>query len=152
MRNASLFILISLLAASCSVFRPDSMPTNNPGDEVINTGYGSSRRDAVTGSIGKVKMDNNRTYNNIYEFLQGKVPGVQVVGESIRIRGINSINSGTDPLILVDGIEMQDISFLNPYDVAHVEVLKDASASIYGVRGSNGVILITTKGADDVQK
>jgi TonB-dependent SusC/RagA subfamily outer membrane receptor len=128
------------------------MPTNNPGDEGINTGYGSSRRDAVTGAIGEGKMDNNRTYNNIYEFLQGKVPGVQVVGESIRIRGINSINSGTDPLILVDGIEMQDISFLNPYDVAHIEVLKDASASIYGVRGSNGVILITTKGADDVQK
>lgn len=149
MRNVSLFILISLLAVSCSALRTGNTSAKNPGDEVINTGYSSSRRDAVTGSISKVKMDNNRTYNNIYEFLQGKVPGVQVVGETIRIRGINSINSSSDPLILVDGIEVTDISTLNPRDVAHVEVLKDSSASIYGVRGGNGVILITTKTADN---
>ena len=149
MRNVSLLILICMLAVSCSALRSGNASGKNPGDEVINTGYTSSRRDAVTGSISKVKMDNNRTYNNIYEFLQGKVPGVQVVGETIRIRGINSINSSSDPLILVDGVEMTDISALNPRDVAHVEVLKDASASIYGVRGGNGVILITTKTADN---
>lgn len=151
MRTVSILILIPLLAASCSLLRPEGQPANNPGDELINMGYGHSRRDAVTGSVSKVNMDNVRTYNNIYDFLQGKVPGVQVVGESIRIRGINSLNSSTEPLILVDGVEMSDISALNPNEISSVEVLKDASSSIYGVRGGNGVILITTKTAGDDQ-
>lgn len=148
MRKASLFILLSLLAASCSLFRPDSMPTNNSGDELVDIGYGKTRRDAVTGSVSKVKMENTRTYSNMYEFLQGKVPGVQVMGTTIRVRGTNSINSSSDPLILVDGLEMSDISNLNPNDVDSVEVIKDGSASIYGVRGANGVILIKTKKAE----
>ena len=84
----------------------------------------------------------------MYEFLQGKVPGVQVMGTTIRVRGTNSINSSSDPLILVDGLEMSDISNLNPNDVDSVEVIKDGSASIYGVRGANGVILIKTKKAE----
>lgn len=147
MRKISLFVLLSLLAASCSLFRPDSMPTNNSGDELVDIGYGTTRRNAVTGSVGKVKMDNTRTYSNMYEFLQGKVPGVQVMGTTIRVRGTNSINSSSDPLILVDGLEMSDISNLNPNDVDSVEVIKDGSASIYGIRGANGVILIKTKKA-----
>jgi len=63
----------------------------------------------------------------------------------IIIRGIGSINSSNDPLILVDGSEITDLSTINPNDVKSVDVLKDASSSIYGVRGANGVILITTK-------
>ena len=63
----------------------------------------------------------------------------------IIIRGVGSINSSNDPLILVDGSEITDLSTINPNDVKSVNVLKDASSSIYGVRGANGVILITTK-------
>ena len=62
----------------------------------------------------------------------------------ILIRGVNSINSSSDPLILVDGVEMSDISSLNPADVKSVDVIKDGSSAIYGMRGANGVILITT--------
>ena len=148
MKNISVILLLPLLAVSCSALRQSNPNAANPGDELVNVGYGTARRDAITGSVGKVKMDNIRTYNTIYEFLQGKVPGVTVSGTTIRIRGITSINSSNDPLILVDGIEMSDISALNPHDVDSVEVLKDSSASIYGIRGANGVILIKTKKAE----
>lgn len=148
MKKISVILLLPLLAASCSALRQSSPNAANPGDELVNVGYGNIRRNAITGSVGKVKMDNIRTYNTIYEFLQGKVPGVSVSGTTIRIRGISSINSSNDPLILVDGIEMSDISALNPHDVDSVEVLKDSSAAIYGIRGANGVILIKTKRAE----
>ena len=138
--------LLLLLTASCSVYRQEGLVAN-PGDELIDTGYGTTRRDALTNSVSKVKMDNNRMYNNIYEFLQGRVAGLEVNGESIRIRGITTLIGSNEPLILVDGIEMMDISDINPNDVESVDVLKDASASIYGVRGANGVILIKTKRA-----
>ena len=63
----------------------------------------------------------------------------------IFVRGINSVNSPTDPLMIVDGTIMNDISDINPYEVESVDVLKDAAAAIYGVRGANGVIIITMK-------
>ena len=149
MKTVSFLLLVPLLAASCSLFRPDSMPTNNPGDESVNTGYGSARRDAVTGSISKVKSDNARTYADIYEYLRGRVPGVQVVGKSIRVRGISSPTGNSDPLILVDGMEVTDVSGIYPGDIKSVEVIKDGTAAIYGNRGANGVVLITTKTGSD---
>ncbi|HEV2481847.1 MAG TPA: SusC/RagA family TonB-linked outer membrane protein, partial [Puia sp.] len=91
---------------------------------------------------------------NVLEGLQGRVAGVDIALNSgapgglasVIIRGIGSINSSTDPLYVVDGVAMENIQYLNPYDIQNVEVLKDASStSIYGARGSNGVILITTK-------
>jgi TonB-dependent SusC/RagA subfamily outer membrane receptor len=90
------------------------------------------------------------TYNTIYDYLEGRVPGLRIIRNnggtpSILIRGINSITSSTEPLILVDGVEVHDISYLNPRDVRSVDVLKDGSAAIYGSRGGNGVILITLK-------
>ena len=85
--------------------------------------------------------------------MRSRVPGV-VIGDasaggtpSIIIRGENSVNSSNQPLIMLDGMETDDISGLSPLDVASISVLKDASASIYGSRGGNGVILITTKSA-----
>ena len=149
MKTVSFLLLVPLLAASCSLVRPDSMPTNNPGDESVNTGYGSARRDAVTGSISKVKSDNARTYADIYEYLRGRVPGVQVVGKSIRVRGISSPTGNSDPLILVDGMEVTDVSGIYPGDIKSVEVIKDGTAAIYGNRGANGVVLITTKTGSD---
>lgn len=84
------------------------------------------------------------SYTNIYSYLRGKVPGVIVNGTDIIIRGSGSVNSGSSPLIIVDGIETVDISYLNPQEVEKVEVIKDSSASMYGFRGANGVIKITT--------
>ncbi len=77
--------------------------------------------------------------------IQGKCAGVIVRGNSIQIRGISSINLSTEPLLIVDGVEMKDVSGINPRDVKEIQVLKDAAASIYGSRGANGVILITLK-------
>lgn len=106
----------------------------------------SSADDRRTGSVSKVDMKNAETYNNIYDYLRGRVPGVQVVGNSsIRIRGAGAPNSNAEPLILVDGVETSDISDLNPSDVASVEILKDGTAALYGMRGANGVIIIKTK-------
>lgn len=85
----------------------------------------------------------NRSYTNIYDYLRG-IPGIQVTGTQILIRGVGSINSGTAPLILVDGIDMPDISNVVPSDVVSVEVIKDSAAALYGFRAANGVIKITT--------
>lgn len=120
-------------------------------NDSVNIGYGYIRKKSLTTSVSgvDVKDDEIATYSDIGEYLMGRVPGLVVTryGNSYKyaVRGINSINSGTDPLFIVDGSAVDDISFLNPRDVKSVQVLKDASASIYGTRGACGVILITTK-------
>ena len=97
-------------------------------------------------AVKKIKMNEKeqKAYSNIYDFLRSRVPGLMIRGTEISIRGINSVNSASKPLILVDGVEMNDISALNPYEVDNVEILKDSAASIYGFRGAGGVIKITT--------
>jgi len=121
-------------------------------NDSINVGYGYVKKKKLTTSVSRVgvRSEDIASYSDIGEYLQGRVPGlvVQKVGGSYKysVRGINSINSGTDPLFIVDGSAVNDISFLNPRDVKSVSVLKDASASIYGTRGACGVILITTHG------
>jgi TonB-dependent SusC/RagA subfamily outer membrane receptor len=134
------------MATGCGIMRQDSGATK--AQHVYNLGYGMQVTDEErTQSIGHVEaLDHNDTYKDIYSYIQGKVAGVVVRGNKIYIRGINSINSGTDPLIVVDGTYMEDISGINPHDVKSIDVLKDASAtSLYGMRGANGVIVITTK-------
>ena len=117
----------------------------------VNVGYGYVKRKNLVNSVSKVSMENdqNMSYNDIGEYLMGRVPGLTVIktGTTYKyiIRGLSSINSQTDPLFIVDGVEVMDISYLNPRDVKSVEVLKDSSASIYGTRGACGVILITTR-------
>lgn len=121
-------------------------------DDSIYVGYGHVKRKNLTTSVSKVEVDElqMRGYTNIGEYLKGRVPGLMVTklgtGYKYQIRGISSINSPTDPLFIVDGMEVANIDYINPYDVERVEVLKDASASIYGNRGACGVIVITTKG------
>ena len=141
-------LLLSFLFAACGAAGNATAQANQ--DNQVNVGYGTSDRDEVNYSVSSVKVSDKEivTYNNMYDYLRGRVPGVVVgPGNSITIRGINSINASTEPLILVDGVEVTDLSTISPMDVYSVDVLKDASASIYGVRGGNGVILITTKGA-----
>ena len=104
---------------------------------------GESDVNAVT----KLKMNesDSKSYSDIYDYLRSRVPGLLIRGEEVYIRGINSINAVSSPLILVDGVEIEDLSTVNPYDVDGVEVIKDASSAIYGFRASGGVIKITTK-------
>lgn len=141
------FLLVSLLLGSCgSSGRTIESPAR---DEQVNVGYGSTDKDNLTYSVASVKMEEqDASYSDMYEYLRGRVAGVTIGPDnSIRIRGNNSINSSNEPLILLDGVEITDLGAVSPNDVYSVDVLKDASSSIYGVRGANGVILITTKGA-----
>ncbi|WP_232834903.1 SusC/RagA family TonB-linked outer membrane protein [Pleomorphovibrio marinus] len=125
-------------------------------DEVVVVGYGTVRKSDLTGSVGSVKGDKliDRSQPNAVKALQGRIAGVEVLNNQnspgasarIRIRGINSINSGVNPLFVIDGIIGADLNMINPADIESVEVLKDASsAAIYGARGANGVIMVTTK-------
>lgn len=106
--------------------------------------------DGAAYSVSKVKLKekDNIQYTNILEYIRGKVPGVQVEPNgTIRIRGVNSVNSIGEPLILLDGAQITDIMSINPNDIHSINVLKDAATSIYGFRGVNGVIEIKTKTA-----
>lgn len=114
----------------------------------INLGYGSVRSTMNTYAISQVKVTETEghIYTNMIDYLRGRVAGLDITDDGkITIRGITSLNGPNDPLILVDGTEIQDITTINPMDVSKVDVMKDASASIYGSRGANGVILITLK-------
>ena len=144
-----LSLVLSMTLLSCNTTR---RYYNAKGEgELVNVGYSTTTKDDLTYSVSSLKpTEQEMNYSNMYDYLRGRVPGV-IVGSgnspsSIQVRGINSINSSTAPLILIDGIE-GDLNALNPHDVYSVDVLKDASSSIYGVRGANGVIMITTKSA-----
>ncbi len=125
-------------------------------DEVVVIGYGTASKRDLTGSIAKVsgKEVADKPNTNPVNSLQGKVPGVYIVNTGkpgdapdVRIRGTNSIN-GYKPLYIVDGIFNDDISYVNPADIESMEILKDPSSlAIFGLRGANGVIVITTKRA-----
>jgi len=126
-------------------------------DEVVVIGYGTQKRSSVTGSVAKYQNEklSEIAVSRVDQALQGKIAGVQVINTSseagadpkINIRGAVSINASNNPLIIVDGQPNQDgLGSLNMADVQSVEVLKDAaSAAIYGSRGANGVIIVTTK-------
>jgi TonB-dependent starch-binding outer membrane protein SusC len=124
-------------------------------DQVVVVGYGSQRRIDVTGSVAHVGGGElaKQPVLTATQALQGKVAGVQVISSGdpgsspqVIIRGTGSILAGANPLYIVDGIWTDDITNINTADIQSVDILKDASAcSIYGVRGANGVILITTK-------
>ena len=115
-----------------------------PGDEAINVGYGTVKKKDMTTNVNKIDASNPKyaSYRNIYEMIKGEVPGVQVTGTSIKIQGVSSMNSGTEPLFVVDGVVVSSISDIQPAIVKSIEILKGSSASIYGSRGANGVILI----------
>jgi TonB-linked SusC/RagA family outer membrane protein len=125
-------------------------------DEVVVVGYGTQKAGNVTGAVTGVtaKDIEERPVNRIENALVGQMPGVYVqttTGEpgaelQIRVRGTASINASNEPLYVVDGVPVDNLRGINPTDVANIEVLKDAaSAAIYGSRGSNGVVLVTTK-------
>lgn len=127
-------------------------------DEVVAVGYGTMKKSDLTGSVAVVKSDNLKKTPaaSMDQALQGRAAGVTVNASSgqpgaaaeIRIRGIGTVNDSS-PIYVVDGNICSDITFLSPSDIASTEILKDASATaIYGSRGANGVILVTTKKGD----
>ena len=124
-------------------------------EETVVIGYGVQRKSDITGAIASVKSDalENRAITNAAQALQGKAAGVQIVNSTgapgaesqIQIRGYSS-NSKNSPLIIVDGLKVRSMSYLDPDNIESMEILKDAaSAAIYGIEAGNGVILITTK-------
>ncbi len=128
-------------------------------EEIVITGYGAKKRGVLSSSISTVSSEQLGRQNNaisIDNALQGAATGVQVVAQNgkpgnaafVRIRGISSINAGNEPLYLLDGVQVdeEDVIGINPADISSMSVLKDAaSTAIYGARGANGVVIITSK-------
>jgi len=129
--------------------------SNTVLDQVVVVGYGTQRKLDVTGSVAQIKGDeiSKQASINPISGLQGKLAGVQITNSGtpgsapdIKIRGLGTYSSNAAPLYIVDGVWVTDVAFLNPSDIETVSILKDASSeAIYGVRGANGVVLITTK-------
>jgi TonB-linked SusC/RagA family outer membrane protein len=124
-------------------------------DEIVVIGYGTVKKSDLTGAVGSVKSDDlvKVVSSNPLQSLQGKIAGLQVINSSgtpgsapiVRVRGVGTFNNN-NPIYVVDGVILDDISFLNSSDIQSMELLKDASATaIYGNRGSNGVFIVTTK-------
>ena len=124
-------------------------------DEIVVVGYTTQRKADLTGAVAVMNMKEPLSENsgNIMNSMAGKLPGVNVVPDaapggtgSIRVRGMSTANSSNDPLYIIDGVPTDNINCINPSDIETMQVLKDAaSASIYGSRAANGVVIITTK-------
>ena len=140
-----LFLIPALvLVVACGAINNTPQQMEDP----VNIGYSTVDRKDLTTSVSVVKAQEDFTpYRDIYEMIQGKCAGVDVDGTKVTIRGVNSINSSTDPLFVVDGVPQSGgVSWISPNDVKSITVLKDAaSCAIYGSQGANGVILIDLK-------
>ncbi|MBO4768224.1 MAG: TonB-dependent receptor plug domain-containing protein [Bacteroidales bacterium] len=149
MKRTVLPILILFILSGCG--SSSKLSSESEDKAIISDGYTMVSEKNSAHSVSK-KEKEKRYYSSIYSLLE-TVSGVSVDGDVIRVRrGSGSIVAGNDPLFLVDGVETGSIRDLNPNDVHSVEVLKDSSAAIYGARGANGVILITTEGAYAARK
>ena len=144
MKRISLLITVAIiLLYGCG----PTLQTPVTLDQEVDIGYGKTPKRNTATAVSNVRIDENilANYSNIYEYIADHTAGVEYRNGHLIIRGINSIHSSTEPLYVVDGITVNDISYLNPRDVKSIDVLKDASAAIYGSQGANGVILINTK-------
>jgi TonB-dependent SusC/RagA subfamily outer membrane receptor len=140
-----------LLLAGCASSRSTSSQAS--ADDEINVGYHTQKRDNITGAVTSLDAQEEQRRRPgavvLADLLKGRVAGVQVIGDRIRIRGATSFIGSTEPLIVLDGIPISGSAgnaFINPRDIQSITVLKDAgSTAIYGSRGANGVIVVTTK-------
>ena len=117
-------------------------------NDVVVIGFGTVKKRDVTGSVASIKSDAivQAPTSDVAKALQGRISGLDVNGDELRIRGNRSINGSNSPLVIIDGVQGGSMSDLNPNDIESVDVLKDASSTaIYGSQGANGVIIITTK-------
>lgn len=160
MKTESLLIIAVtvMIAVACGTARQvvDQDGVREYGEvEDVTVSYGGTQIDANGYAVKKMTTDSDKTitsYRTITEYLQGKVPGLSIReiagGEpQITIRGVSSNTGNTNPLYIVDGMQVGSITSLDPNNIYSVEVLKDASASLYGLQGANGVLIFTTKGA-----
>jgi TonB-dependent SusC/RagA subfamily outer membrane receptor len=139
--------LVALFLVSCSTVKPGLSGKEEKTGEENKT---DSRRNIPERS-GVINIRNSSVpvYQDIYDMIRGRVAGVEVSGKSIKIRGTNSLNVSTEPLFVVDGVIVKEIDDIAPETVKSIEVLKGPDASVYGARGSNGVIVITRKTGKD---
>jgi TonB-linked SusC/RagA family outer membrane protein len=152
----SLIIILSSQLAFGQQKTSDSTAIKSYADEVANIGYSYQKKGEVTSSITSVKSNefNKGNINNPFELIQGKVAGLDISKPGgdpngsyyLRLRGLNTINANTQPLVVIDGIIDASIDNVDPNDIESITVLKDGSSTaIYGPRGTNGVIIVTTK-------
>ena len=154
-----------VVSASTKVLNIVLEPEVQAIDEVIVVGYGVRKKGTITGSVATVKAEKieNVPTAGFDQALQGQTPGMTVISNSgepskaavFQIRGTNSINSGTSPLFILDGVPItsSDFNAISPADIESINVLKDASStSIYGARAANGVVVITTKRGTNTEK
>lgn len=158
----SLALPCAALAALLAGCGPKAPPADAPADERVEVGYGTLPRDGLTGSVASISTEQleQRRVARVEELMLGRVAGVQVHRlpggrYSVRVRGTTTLMGDGEPLYVLDGVPLQSLGpgttldGIAPADVARIDVLKDAaSASIYGVQGANGVILITTRKND----
>jgi len=114
-------------------------------NEVVNIGYGSvQKKDLATGA-GNIDGQNSKfaSCQSVYDIIKMEVPGATVVGSQVTLRGVGTINGKSDPLFLVDGIEVKDLENISPRTVKSINVLTGSDASIYGAKAANGVIMIS---------
>ena len=149
--------MVLAVAVSCGTTK--SSVSSQTDADAIDMGYASTSRNSNAFTVSEVTMTEaeEQTYNNIFDYLRNKVPGVEVSNTQsasdrphIQIRGNRSIlgNQG-EPLFIVDGVEYPQIDTIRPEEIYSVRVLKDSAASSYGSKSANGVILITTKVAHE---
>ncbi len=139
--------LVTLLLVSCSTVKPG---LSGKEEKTAVENKPDSRRN-IPEKPGTINLRDSAVpvYQDIYDMIRGRVAGVEVSGKSIKIRGTNSLNISTEPLFVVDGVMVRDIDDIAPETVKSIEVLKGPDASAYGIRGSNGVIVITRKTGKD---
>lgn len=158
--SSARWVIVFLPALACSARQPGSGPAPRASEDSVQIGYGAAARSKVTGAVGSLtaeQLDLLRVAR-VEELIQGRISGAQVyrdaTGElTIRIRGAQSFTPGAaEPLLVVDGMPMMGrrlgslLDSISPFDIARIDILKDAAASAaYGARGANGVIIITTK-------
>ena len=149
---ASSLLIFAIILIGCGSSKETAK--DDKGEEV-SIGYGTQSKDKTTSSVTTIDAeDESRPVSRVEEMLEG-TSGVRVIrtadgGFKVQIRGTNSLYGSSEPLYVVDGVPVeldagQGINWLNPRDISKIEVLKDGGAAIYGSRGSNGVVIITTK-------
>lgn len=158
------FLFSSAVAFAQETTASDTLKSNEKKiEEVVLVGYGSVKKTDLTGSVSTISADKitERNNTNPLEAIQGSTPGVNITsstgraGDSFKvvIRGANTLSVDGGPLYVVDGVPLENIDFLNPQDIARMDVLKDAaSAAIYGSRGASGVVIVTTKSGSSAKK
>jgi TonB-dependent starch-binding outer membrane protein SusC len=159
-RGAGVAMLLGSFATACASARSGAPAPSPDPDEEVRVGYDTQDRSNLTGSIGSITAEDiaGQKVTRVEEMIEGRFAGVQVVrtrngGMSLRIRGLSTFVGNSEPLFVIDGMPVHSspgtaLLGMNPSDIARIDILKDAGATaIYGSRGANGVVLITTKRA-----